>query len=96
MTGNFFDYMYSTDQENEKLVADSAAIVDDVESDQKPETVAMDENIGEWTHKFVIYCKNPRREFEDEIKAKNGVVAVFKKTKKTSAVLPEYNPSSNR
>ena len=45
------------------------------------DTIVQDEQIGEWTHKFVVYCKNPSAEFEKELKEKSEVVAVFTKEK---------------
>lgn len=82
MTDNFYAYMYGQDGNSEKSVRD-----------EKPaDTVVMDEGIGEWTHKYVVYCKNPSREFEEEIKSKDGVVAVFMKEKESSPVPAEANP----
>ena len=56
MAENFYAYMYGQGGNPEKCVHD----------EKQAETVVMDEGIGEWTHKYVVYCKNPSKEFEEE------------------------------
>lgn len=96
MSNNFFDYMFSANQKPEKNVADAAPTKEETKTEQPIEAVAMDEGIGEWTHKFVVYCKNPKKEFEEELKSKDGVVAVFMKEKETAPAPTEANPPDNK
>lgn len=91
---NYYEYMFGANKPAEKQVEDTAA-TSQVEP-KEGETVVMDEAIGPWTHKFVVYCKNPKKEFEEELKAKDGVVAVFVKEKESVATPAEANPPNNK
>lgn len=96
MANNFFDYMFSANQKSEKNVADAAPTKEETKTEQPIEAVAMDEGIGEWTHKFVVYCKDPKKEFEEELKSKDGVVAVFMKEKESKSTPAEENPPNEK
>ena len=96
MADNFFDYMYGINKKVEKDAVDAAKPQVEPQpeptKEATPEKPAMDEGIGEWTHKYVVYCKDPRAEFEEELKAKDGVVAVFVKEKESKPSPSEVNP----
>lgn len=97
MSGSFYDYMYGINKKSEE--SGKATMDSDPKSEAKEpisETVAMDEGIGEWTHKYVVYCKNPSKEFEEEIKSKDGVVAVFMKEKESKSSPEETNPPNDK
>ena len=83
MSGNFFDFMYGVNKKDEPKAEVPA------EKPVTDEAVAQDEAIGTpWTHKFTVYCANPSESFMEELKAKDGVVAVYvkEKTEKPAAV----------
>lgn len=93
MENSFYDYMFGVNKKSKEL--EKTTMDSDPKSKAKEhisESVAMDEGIGEWTHKFVIYCKNPTKEFEEELKSKDGVVAVFMKEKESKSSPEEANP----
>ena len=96
MADNFFDYMYGVNKKQEKTTEDSAPISEGNRVEQPVESVAQDEAIGEWTHKFVVYCKDPKKEFEEELKSKDGVVAVFMKEKESKSIPAEENPPNEK
>ena len=80
MPKNFYDYLFAANQKPES----------------SQESFVQDEAIGEWTHKFVVYCKNPKKEFEEELKSKDGVVAVFMKAKESKTAPAETNPPNQQ
>ena len=89
MADNFFAYMYGANKKDE-VPPDKAA--------EKPvgdETVVQDEAIGPWTHKYTVYCSNPSETFIEELKAKDGVVAVYMKEKEEKPVSAENTPPNN-
>ena len=97
MGESFYDYLYGANKKSEE--PGKATMDSDPKSEAKEpvsETVAMDEGISEWTHKFVIYCTNPTKEFEEELKSKDGVVAVFMKEKEAKPSLEETNSPNNK
>ena len=97
MGESFYDYMYGVNKKSEE--PGKATMDSDPKSETKEsisETVAMDEGIGEWTHKFVIYSKNPTKEFEEELKSKDGVVAVFMKEKEAKPYPEETNSPNDK
>ena len=97
MGNSFYDFMYGVNRksdESEKAALDSAP--EAATKQPTPETIVMDEGIGEWTHKFVVYCKNPSEKFEEELKLKDGVVAVFMKEKESKPSPEETNPPNEK
>ena len=95
MADNYFDFLYGT---NNKAEADKPV------KDEKPtekvdnnkETVVQDEAIGSpWTHRFTVYCKDPASNFLEELKAKDGVVAVYVKEKETSKPQETEEPKNS-
>ena len=77
MADNFFDYLYGVNKKQTN--ADETKPPEKAAQD---ETVVQDEAIGTpWTHKFTVYCSNPSETFLEELKAKDGVVAVYMKEK---------------
>lgn len=89
MYKNFFDFLYGVNKK--------AAKVEEPKPIEKPvqnESIAQDEAIGSpWTHKFTVYCSNPSKSFLEELKAKDGVVAVYMKEKTGGGTTP---PSDNK
>ena len=71
MADNFFDYLYGADSAKKPV---------------QGENIAQDESIvPPWTHKFTIYCSNPSKSFLEELKTRDGVVAVYVKEKDKTA-----------
>lgn len=93
MADSFYEYMFGSKKSEEKAVTDEKVAEPRVES---PDAVTMDEAIGPWTHKFVVYCNNPSKEFEEELKSKDGVVAVYMKEKENKTSPEETNPPNNQ
>lgn len=92
MANNFFDFLYGVNKRETKTDQTKTA-----EKSVQDESVAQDEAIGSpWTHKFTIYCSNPSKSFLEELKAKDGVVAVFMKEKETTPAPTEANPPDNK
>lgn len=49
------------------------------------EAVAQDEGLaGPWTHRYTLYVNGPSASFLEELKAKDGVVAVYVKEKEAA------------
>ena len=84
MGDGFYDYLLRKNQE-EMVV--------------KPNTspsVVEDEAIGTpWTHKFTVYCANPSESFLEELKSKDGVVAVYVKEKENTSPSDKESAPSN-
>ena len=77
MAENFFDFLYGVNKKEAKAEAPKPT-----EKTMQDESIAQDEAIGSpWTHKFTVYCSSPSETFLEELKAKDGVVAVYMKEK---------------
>lgn len=91
MAGNFFDYLYGVNKKDENATESRQE-----ESIVTDEAVVQDELIGSpWTHRFTIYCSNPSKTFLEELKAKDGVVAVYMKEKSEKPTMQDDNPPNN-
>lgn len=88
MASNFFDFLYEANKDRK------AEQQTEVPASQ--EAVVQDEAIGPWTHKFTIYCSNPSKSFLEELKAKDGVVAVYMKEKSANPASEESAPPDNK
>lgn len=85
MGDGFYDYLLRKNQE-EMVVKTNAS-----------PSVVEDEAIGTpWTHKFTVYCANPSKTFLEELKSKDGVVAVYMKEKETTSASDKEASPSNK
>ena len=85
MPQGFYDYMYGANAKNAEAAAPRKKVVQE-------DAVVQDEAIGSpWTHRFTVYCSNPSTTFLEELKAKDGVVAVYVKEKAEKSA-PEDTP----
>ena len=89
MAKNFYDYLFAAKEKPEQPTEDAVP-------NTQTDAVVQDEAIGPWTHKYVVYCKSPKKEFMEELKAQDGVVAVFVKEKEAAPVPAEANPPNKK
>lgn len=84
MADNFFNYLYGVNKKEAQTEQPNAA-----EKSVQDESIAQDEAIGKpWTHKFIVYCSKPSESFLEELKAKDGVIAVYMKEKTSTDTTP--------
>ena len=84
MADNYFNYLYGVN--NKEAKSENPNVT---EKSILDESVVRDEAIGTpWTHKFTFYCSNPSKSFIEELKAKDGVVAVYMKEKTNTNTTP--------
>lgn len=80
MSDNFYAYMFGANGNPDTENAETSPS----QTEPQDAQVAQDEAIGSpWTHRYTIYCANPSKTFLEELKAKDGVVAVYVKEKET-------------
>lgn len=91
---NFYAFM---DAENPKKTETGNDKPFPESKEELAQAVAQDEAlVAPWTHRVTIYCDKPSKEFFEELKGRNGVVAVFVKEKDGKSEMPESTPPDNK
>lgn len=81
MALSYFEYLYSINKKQETPAAPEKTVQDEVAD----AAIVQDEAIGKpWTHKYTIYCANPSKDFQENLKKNECIVAVYEKVKETA------------
>lgn len=65
-------------------MASKTELADYLQRESTPEVPVADALDAPWTHRYTIYVNGPSASFLEELKSKDGVVAVFEKVKEVS------------
>lgn len=98
MSKNFYNFLNEQNKKAEKESEHNKPLAEsriDTLVKVNGDTAVQDEtHIPPWTHKLIIYVNKPKKEFFEEVKGADGVVAVFVKEKGSSAA-PKSAPPNN-
>lgn len=91
---NFYAFMNGEKPQTEDANGDKPIPESKEETAQ---AVAQDEALVDpWTHRVTIYCNKPTKEFFEELKGRDGVVALFVKEKTDKPEVSENTPPDNK
>lgn len=95
MPDNFFDYLNGENKPEKPKTTEQKPIPESKE--EVLSTVAQDESIvGPWETKLIIYCEKGAKDLVEELRSRNGVLAVFVHKRENAPAVDKKTPPLNK